>query len=63
VNIIVEMKTDDGQPLGVLTASPKDFKTGSRGFYVQGKLEVAGKRYQVQVQLIEIGSKEAAQAA
>lgn len=63
MNIIVEMKTDDGQPLGVLTASPKDFKTGSRGFYVQGKLEVAGKRYQVQVQLIEIGSKEAAQAA
>jgi len=62
VNIIVEMKTDDGQPLGALTAAPKDFKTGSRGFYVQGKVEIAGKRYQVQVQLVEIGSKEATKA-
>lgn len=62
MTIVVEMKMDNGQPIGVMTASPKDFKTGSKGFYVQGKLEIDGKRYQVQVQLVEIGSKEVAKA-
>ncbi len=60
MNIIVELKTDDGKPLGVMTAAPKDFKTGSKGFYTNGKLELDGKRYQVQIQLVEIGSKPAA---
>jgi hypothetical protein len=60
MNIIVELKTDDGKPLGVLTAAPKDFKTGSKGFYTNGKLELDGKRYQVQIQLVEIGSKPVA---
>ncbi len=59
MNIIVELKTDDGKPLGVMTAAPKDFKTGSKGFYANGKLELDGKRYQVQIQLVEIGSKPA----
>ncbi len=57
MNIIIEVKSADGQSLGLLTASPKDFKTGSRGFYGQGKLEFEGKRYQAQIQLVEIGSK------
>ncbi|MBI4316328.1 MAG: hypothetical protein HY872_01840 [Chloroflexi bacterium] len=61
MNIIVELKTDDGKPLGVMTAAPKDFKTGSKGFYANGKLELDGKRYQVQIQLVEIGSKPAAE--
>ncbi len=60
MNIIVELKTDDGKSLGVMTAAPKDFKTGSKGFYTNGKLELDGKRYQVQIQLVEIGSKPAA---
>ena len=58
MNIIVEMKTDDGKPLGVMTAPPKDFKTGSKGFYANGKIEIEGKRYQTQIQLVEIGSKK-----
>jgi len=62
MNIVVEFKTDSGQSLGTVTASPKDFKTGSKGFYSQGKLEIEGKRYQVQVQLVEIGSKERAKS-
>lgn len=61
MNIIVEMKTDDGKPLGVMTAPPKDFKTGSKGFYANGKMEIEGKRYQVQIQLVEIGSKPQAE--
>jgi hypothetical protein len=40
-----------------MTASPKEFKTGSRGFHGQGKIEIDGKRYQVQLQFVEIGSK------
>ncbi len=57
MNIIVEMKTDDGKAIGTMTAAAKDFKTGSKGFYANGKLEIEGKRYQVQIQLVEIGSK------
>ena len=57
MNVIVELKTDAGQAIGTLAAPPKDFKTGSKGFYANGKVEIDGKRYQVQVQLVEIGSK------
>ena len=35
----------------------KDFKTGSRGFYGMGKMVTGGKKYQVQIQCVEIGSK------
>jgi len=35
----------------------KDFKTGSKGFYGNGKMEAGGKRYQVSIQCVEIGSK------
>ena len=54
--ITVEIK-QDSQPVGVLTATEKTFKTGSRGYFGMGKLQIGEKRYQVQVQLVEIGSK------
>lgn len=57
--IIAELKTDEGQTVGVLNLPQKQFKTGSRGFYANQKLELNGKRYQVQIQLVEIGSKTA----
>ena len=57
MNVIIELKTDDGKVIGTMTASAKVFKTGSRGFYANGKLEIDGKRYQTQVQMVEIGSK------
>ena len=56
--IIAEIKTDDGKILGVMTLPAKDFKTGSKGFYANGKIEIEGKRYQTQIQLVEIGSKK-----
>lgn len=56
--IIAELKTDTGQLVTILTAPPKEFKTGSRGFYASGKTEIDGKRYQIQIQLVEIGSKD-----
>lgn len=56
--IIAELKTPNGDVLGVFTLPSKVFKTGSRGYYANGKLELDGKRYQAQIQLVEIGSKE-----
>jgi hypothetical protein len=56
--IVAELKTDTGQLVSVLTLPPKEFKTGSRGFFGNGKVEIDGKRYQVQIQLVEIGSKK-----
>lgn len=61
MNIIAELKSDDGQLIGIMTVPPKDFKTGSRGFYANAKVEIAGKKYQAQIQLVEIGSKKSAE--
>lgn len=55
--IIVELKDGNGKTIAMLTAQPKEFKTGSRGFYAMDKIEIDGKRYQTQIQLVEIGSK------
>jgi hypothetical protein len=52
----VEIKEND-KVVGLLTAAEKLFKTGSRGFFGMGKIQIGEKRYQVQVQLVEIGSK------
>ena len=57
--ILADLKLDDGQSIAVLTVPPKEFKTGSRGFYANQKVEIDGKRYQIQVQVVEIGSKNA----
>jgi len=60
--IIAELKTEAGKTLTVLSVTAKDFRTGSRGYYANQKLEIDGKRYQMQIQLVEIGSKKAAEA-
>ena len=52
----VEIKENE-KIVGVLSAVEKIFKTGSRGFFGMGKIQIGEKRYQVQVQLVEIGSK------
>ena len=62
MNIIVELKTDAGQLISLMTVPPKDFKTGSKGFFASGKFEIEGKRYQAQIQLVEIGSKTSTKA-
>ena len=41
-----------------IVADAKQFKTGSRGFYGQGKVQgTDGRRFQVSVNIVEIGSK------
>jgi hypothetical protein len=55
--MIIEIKDSNGQVVAVMTINPKIFSTGSRGYYGNGKIEIDGKRYQTQIQLVEIGSK------
>ncbi len=58
--MIVIAKIDgDGEPAGLVQLDAKQFKTGSRGFWGSGKVVIGGKRYQVQVMAVEIGSKPA----
>lgn len=56
-SLIVEIKTAEGQTIALMTVEAKNFKTGSRGYHGQGKIDFDGKRYQTQVQMVEIGSK------
>lgn len=37
--------------------SKKNFKTGSRGYHAQGKMQVGDKNYQINILCVEIGSK------
>ena len=57
--LIAELKSESSQMLAVLSVMPKEFKTGSQGYFASQKIEIGGKRYQVQIQLVEIGSKKA----
>ena len=54
--LAVEIKEND-KVVGTLAATEKLFKTGSRGYYGMAKIQIGEKRYQVQVQMVEIGSK------
>ena len=47
----------DSQHAGSLVLKPKEFSTGSRGFYGHGKLVIDGKEYQVGANVVEIGTK------
>ena len=59
----VTIKDENGETVGKLILNPKDFKTGSKGFYGSAKLAIGGKNYQTQCQLVEIGSKAPAAEA
>ncbi len=48
------VRTDEGESVGVLVLSPKTFSTGKQGFFSQGKITVGDRRYQAQVQMVEI---------
>lgn len=52
----IDIKEND-KVVGTLSAAEKLFKTGSRGYFGMSKIQIGEKRYQVQVQLVEIGSK------
>ena len=54
--VTVELK-NDGAVVGMLVANEKGFSTGSRGFFGIGKLQIGEKKFQCQIQMVEIGSK------
>lgn len=53
----IQILTDQGVVVAAQGLAPKNFRTGSRGFYTNGKVVINGVRYQAQFQLVEIGSK------
>lgn len=55
--ILVKYEDETGRLAGAITAEEKTFKTGSKGYFGTGKVTLNGKKYQVQTQLVEIGSK------
>ena len=57
--LTLTIRTDDGVSVGVLVLNPKDFASGSRGYFGQNKITIEGRRYQFQAQAVEIGSKAA----
>jgi hypothetical protein len=62
--LMAEIRDANGKVLGMLVLEPKDFKTGSKGYFGQGKIPgpFEAERLQVQVQAVIIGSKAAAKA-
>jgi hypothetical protein len=48
---------DDVIDIGKVYGKAKTFKTGSKGYFVFGKVLLNGKRYQLTGNLVEIGSK------
>lgn len=49
---------DKGEAVGIFPmGEEKTFSTGSKGFHIHPKVPINGKKYQANIQLIEIGSK------
>lgn len=58
--VLLEVRTPSGEVWGQIMAPAKEFKTGSLGYYANGKLidPTTGARYQVGCNIILIGSKK-----
>ena len=58
--VTLEVRTPSGEVWGQIVASHKEFKTGSVGYYANGKVinPKTGSRYQVGASIILIGSKK-----
>lgn len=53
----VALKSEMGETLVTVEMNPKTFSTGSRGEHANFKVGNNGKRYQVNINAVEIGSK------
>lgn len=58
----VALKNEIGETLTTVELNPKVFSTGSRGEHNNFKVTNNGKRYQVNVLAVEIGSKPSSKA-
>lgn len=58
-SLVLELRTPNGDVWGQIVAPMKEFKTGSQGYYANGKIvdPQTGNRFQVGANIILIGSK------
>jgi hypothetical protein len=58
-SLTLEIRGSDGEVWGTIAAPAKDFKTGSVGFYGNGKIlnPKGGAKYQIGINIILVGSK------
>lgn len=58
--VLLEVRTPSGEVWGQIMAPYKEFKTGSTGYYANGKIidPKTGNRFQVGCNIILIGSKK-----
>ncbi len=47
----------DGEAYALTVSQERKFKSGSKGYWANGKVRVDGKDYNVSFPLVEIGSK------
>lgn len=47
----------DGKTYALNCGEERTFKSGSRGFWVNGKTKIDGKQYNLSFGMVEIGSK------
>lgn len=55
--LTITILSAEGKPVAQVTANARTFSTGSRGFGSFGKIEIDGQRYQMSLNLVQIGSK------
>jgi hypothetical protein len=46
-----------GAKQSFILSGEKNFKTGSKGYHAQGKMQIGDKNYQINILAVEIGSK------
>jgi hypothetical protein len=52
------IRGDGAEDVGTILLQPKVYKTGSTGYFGQGKvIDNNGQKYQVQVMLVAVGTK------
>ena len=56
--VVARLETENGKLIAVTQLAPKNFSTGSKGFHGQGQVIIDGKRYQMNLQLVELGSRK-----
>lgn len=61
--LTIKVYDEDEKLAGVFGAEAGDFKTGSRGYKATTKIKIGDKKYQTQINLVEIGSKPQGEGA
>jgi len=55
--LVIVFQSEKGPDTQQAQADYRKFSTGSKGYGYYGKIRIAGKRYQVSLSVVEIGSK------